>query len=65
MPNGFTQASQVVQDDLGLGTEFILIRSVQMPAIKYRKISVGVEYRQDQASLRMKHAVEFPNRHQW
>ena len=65
MPNGFAQASQVVQDDLGLGTEFILIRSVQMPAIEHREISVGVEDREDQAPLRMKHAVQLTNRDQW
>ena len=35
MPNGFTKAPQVVQDDLGLRTEFILICSVQMPAIEH------------------------------
>ena len=35
MSNGFTKTPQVVQDDLGLWTEFILIRSMQMPAIEH------------------------------
>ena len=65
MPNGFTKASQVVQDDLGLGIEFVLIRSVQMPAIEHGEVSVGVEHRENQAPLRMEYAVQFPNRNQW
>ena len=65
MPDGLSESPQVVQDDVGLWTKFILIRSVQMPAIEYREISVGVEDCEDQAPLRMEYAVQLPNCDQW
>ena len=65
MPDGLSESSQVVQDDVSLWTKFILIRSVQMPAIEHREIGVGVEDCEDQAPLRMKHAVQLTNRDQW
>ena len=65
MPDGLSESPQEVQDDVGLGTKFILIRSVQMPAIEHRKIGVGVEDRDDQASLRMEHAIQLSNCVQW
>lgn len=65
MPDGLSESPQVVQDNLGLWTEFILIRSLEMPAIEHREIGVGVEYREDQAPLRMEHTVQLPNRDQW
>ena len=65
MADGLSESPQVVQDDVGLWTKFILIRSVEMPAIEHRKIGVGVEDREDQAPLRMEHAVQLTNRDQW
>ena len=65
MPDGLSEPPQVVQDDLGLWTKFILTRSVQVPAIEHREIGIGVEDREDQAPLRMEHAVQLPNREQW
>ncbi len=65
MPDGLSESSQVLQDDVGLRTKFILIRSAQMTAIEDREIGVGVEDREDQAPLRMEHAVQLPNRDQW
>lgn len=47
MPNGLSKPPQVVQDDVGLWTKLILIRSLQMPAIDYREIGVWVEDRED------------------
>ena len=65
MPDGLSESPKVVQDDLGLWTEFILIRSLEMPAIEHREIGVWVENREDQAPLRMEHAVQLSNRDQW
>ena len=65
MPDGLSESSQVVQDDLGLWTKFILIRLVQVPAIEHLEIGVGVEDREDQTPLRMEYAVQLSNRDQW
>jgi hypothetical protein len=43
MPDGLSESSKVVQDDLGLWAKFILIRSVQMLTIEHGEIGVWVE----------------------
>lgn len=65
IPDSLSESPQVVQDDLGLWTEFILIRSLEMLAIEHREIGIGVENREDQAPLRMEDAVQLPNCDQW
>jgi hypothetical protein len=47
IPDSLSESPQVMQDDLGLWTEFILIRSLEMLAIEHREICVRVENRED------------------
>lgn len=57
VPDGLSESTQVMQDDVGLLTKFILMRSVQVAAVEGGKIGVGVEDCKDQAPLWMKYTV--------
>lgn len=57
MPDGLSESTKVMQENVGLLSIFILMRSAQVTAVEGRKIGVRVKDCNDQAPLRMEYAV--------